>query len=776
MIYAARMEICAVILRAAALLAVLPAQVLAQGLSLMHAEDGTLDMLATRSGQVELVFHYPASENERRFHVDLSTFASAGGDVAAVGWPAPEQAEPTKVTTLVFPADSYRAVLSLAIGELLPGEVYEGRLSASTADETASWTLQVRKPDPLSELVTDVDRVEVDVVKGRGARFALTLREKSGGVPIQSLSVRRALGTESKGELDLAQHLKFRLDGSEVDLLTSTSDGTNSQHAHIPPDTQRLLEVEVADLPVGEHQVTLQLDTSNARAGTEPKLLLVVNVRHSIALAIIALLVALALSFVITKGLVNWRARLTLRRSARQLKRDWLATLPPIMPVVWLQATRRQAETVLKKFSFLPAPEELNARLDNAARLLERLGRYRDLRAQIKQQSYDYMVNMHIRRRLDEILLNVEPDLLDEAAANALDTQLDQFQSIVSDPLPAYRPKVTAARAKALNVVSPGAIVTDTASRKKLSELWQEYVVKELDPKATLDHLLKVDRVRAAFRVLWRHREDKKKDVQKELHGLVAQDNPDDIDIKQVFELTNRAKAIEIREEFKTGQALIRPSEKKPTASAVTALSPTRFSILLPENPELEDGYLMKFRVIADWHFRIVPSTSKLRRALSGTQARDGSSKEEQPQSTTSSDSKFGLALFREKVATEWERRCTGRSVVQFAPEVGRMEVGVRLRHGDIVTDEIQGTVQVEKMNSSLRMRLVATEEIVLTVVSSALALASGLVLYYLPNPTFGSLQDYLALFTWGIGIDQGKNLVQTFRDLKQQSVETAGA
>ena len=124
----------------------------------------------------------------------------------------------------------------------------------------------------------------------------------------------------------------------------------------------------------------------------------------------------------------------------------------------------------------------------------------------------------------------------------------------------------------------------------------------------------------------------------------------------------------------------------------------------------------------------------------------------------------------------EWERRCSGRSVIQFAPDAGRLEVRVRLRHRDTVTPEIRGVVEVEKYDSPLMTRLVATEEYVLNAVSFGLALASGLVLYYFPNPTFGSLQDYLALFTWGIGIDQGKNLVQTFRDLKQQSVEAAGA
>jgi hypothetical protein len=97
------------------------------------------------------------------------------------------------------------------------------------------------------------------------------------------------------------------------------------------------------------------------------------------------------------------------------------------------------------------------------------------------------------------------------------------------------------------------------------------------------------------------------------------------------------------------------------------------------------------------------------------------------------------------------------------------LKVTVSLRHGKLVTSPVEGELPIVP-SYGIRSVLPALEEWVLVGVSAVIALASGLVLYYLPNPTFGSLQDYLALFTWGVGVDQGKNLVQTFQSLRSRS------
>ena len=41
------------------------------------------------------------------------------------------------------------------------------------------------------------------------------------------------------------------------------------------------------------------------------------------------------------------------------------------------------------------------------------------------------------------------------------------------------------------------------------------------------------------------------------------------------------------------------------------------------------------------------------------------------------------------------------------------------------------------------------------------MSVASGVALYAI-KPHFGSYADYLALFTWGAGLDQGKNFIQS--------------
>ena len=53
-------------------------------------------------------------------------------------------------------------------------------------------------------------------------------------------------------------------------------------------------------------------------------------------------------------------------------------------------------------------------------------------------------------------------------------------------------------------------------------------------------------------------------------------------------------------------------------------------------------------------------------------------------------------------------------------------------------------------------------------------ALVSGLWLFYVKQPTFGSVHDYMGLMAWGVGIDQGKNLVQLISSWSAASPKTA--
>jgi cytochrome b subunit of formate dehydrogenase len=53
--------------------------------------------------------------------------------------------------------------------------------------------------------------------------------------------------------------------------------------------------------------------------------------------------------------------------------------------------------------------------------------------------------------------------------------------------------------------------------------------------------------------------------------------------------------------------------------------------------------------------------------------------------------------------------------------------------------------------------------EMVSFAIAMVIAIVSGLALYA-QKQTFGSFQDYVLLFLWGVGADQGKNLVQLLK------------
>lgn len=46
----------------------------------------------------------------------------------------------------------------------------------------------------------------------------------------------------------------------------------------------------------------------------------------------------------------------------------------------------------------------------------------------------------------------------------------------------------------------------------------------------------------------------------------------------------------------------------------------------------------------------------------------------------------------------------------------------------------------------------------------TAIALMVGLPTLYFAKATFGSFGDYIAILTWAIGVDQGKNLIQLMK------------
>ncbi len=734
--------------------------------SLIGADGDSIDLAVPSSGFVPLIFHHTATDGAS-FSVDLSTFLSGDDQPASVNVSMSRDDELTKPVHLIFTENQHRAVLQLHARDLVPGVKYVGTMTASSPQGLQSWKVTLHRPNPRAELVTDLDRVELDVkiyspirfffgllgVAEESPGFLLTLREKSRNVQVDGITIRRAGDSEAKAVIDLDKHIQFALNGVVTPNLTSwpVTDAVQKSLRSIPPGEQRSLRVSVANLPCGEHKLWILLDALNVKPGTAPKIELIVRVRHSIVWAIGLLFLAISISFFFTKFVINWRQRLNLHKRTRALHREWLQELRELAPVVWLKATRKQAEMVLEKFSLLPAPEELAERLDTAARLLDLLRRYRDLRNHLKIRSFPYILNWRMEDEIDKIVHRIEPVLLDEVNKASFATELDAFDQALADPVSMYKPLVMEARRKVKNLVSWHAleasldkINASDEDKKKLRALLDKYVDSVPDQNPVLDKLLVIDRVCASFRILWKYRDEDKQDTLEKLLALIAQDDTKQIQMDRVFELDNGViwKQIELAVEKK--EVYVMPSKQKPKAIPVEALYPTRFELVL-KNDELNDSFMVKTRMIADWSITLTPDPPPSR-------------------------------WWRLKPApepqkpTDWYTRTTGKTLVQFAPEAGKLDIVVNLRYDNQETKPIEAVLDIQSSRRNSARRFFVIEEFVLITVSFAIALTSGLVLYYVPKPIFGSLQDYVALFTWGVGVDQGKNFVKTFQNLRRQS------
>ena len=720
-------------------------------LTLIHSDGESIVRIVPNSGKVPLIFHFKGDKSVM-FDADVNTFMSTDKLQAVVTIGAQGDANTSGMAQLAFGPGEHRKELELKTAELVSGVEYIGNLTVSAPGLTPkTWIVKLQRPMPRAELTADVNRADLvitinPIMKYFGvfpdsAKFLLTLNEKSGEIPITGLTVRRAAGSELYKDFDLRSNLHFYLDGTEIEDLTIWNSGRSVKHSslrNIPAGEQRALGVEIANLPRGTHKLAFQINAINAKLDSAPTVELNIHVRHAILPAAAMLLLAIAISFLITKGTINWRHRLKLFKLAQTLDPQWLRDVREMESVVWLKATRRQALVTLEQFSLLPAPQELADRLNTARRLLNLVRRYLDLRAEVESRGFQYMLNFRIENSLEDIAGEIDPEQLNAVNEAALMAKFDTLEKALEDPTGLYKPIVAKARKRVKGaIIVEKLTMIDTQEKQKINKLWEDYVVTAIKDNLTIDELVLVDRVCAAMRVLKRHIEFEDTEVLKRLSLLISKDDPNDIDIALLFTVTNEAVWTKIRRAVEDDKVHISPSEHLPSATPKKALVPMVFDVVFSDST-LNDVFMVKKRMLANWEFELLPKAT--------------------------------WKWWVSKSLIPWKTSAVGKKLLQFAPEGGALKTCVTLRWGNNECNTLTGKLSINSSHVNFFSRLFVVQEFVLILVSIAIAFASGLVLYYNSNMSFGSMQDYLALFTWGVGVDQGKNLAQTFQSLSSQS------
>lgn len=690
------------------------------------AADGKEIVLAVpANGEVSFTLIRTGAVPAGAVDLHVSSFSNGQGHTAAVSVAAGSvkpnaDLQGIKLAGPVLP-------VRLIARDLRPGSRYSGTLvlSAGGFDTPQVWPIALTAAASRDAiLVADRNSLSLSVKSPAFFTFkapespdvSIHLFDKNRKAPIEAVSVRQ----ESAGPgstFDLERHLAFWFNGTRTGPLGDTTSATRT----IPPGGQATVGIAVKDLSAGEHSAVLRFQAANSVDDDAQKVALTVKVQHSIWGAILTLVAAGILSFVTTKIVVMVRQHLALRQKVRDLRKPWLRDMEPAVPVAWVRAMLKQSEDLSKRF-WLTGGGQIEARLSQISGMLPVLQRIAELRKQLARAlADDVFVLRRALSALSRIVSRLDADALLEAAAAQRRAELDALSAWL-DPsgleksywdvvLPAAKHMIAAVKNGSL----PSAPLPDL--QRLIDELEKD--IDDLNNNRVktpgMEWKKAFEQKYARLKVLWEHVD------RPEYDELIAlRDKP----LEKLFKVSDHAA-------WQRLGAATREIVRESAGDAAEAYTPLTFKLVTLQDPDLQRTYLVARGLIYEWEF-----------VFEAAQRRS----------------------FRRRKKTEtFPARSAEPTVVVFAPGAGTLNVKVEARYegSEPISDKTTKPISI-KPSDDFKI-FASSERVDFTsfAIAGLIAVVSGLSLFYWRNAAFGTPQDYVNLFMWGIGVDQGKNLVQ---------------
>jgi hypothetical protein len=668
---------------------------------------------------------------EATVQAEASLFAadtgSVGARVMADCTKPPVQAVQTVSITLKPAATQ---PMCLVVDPLPTAAKYTGRLIL-TAPGTATFVKAITVSQPVAPqgtLLLDHNSIPLTVnrsfwpseaSRGASATVSVTIREKSGAVPLQGLSVRlEQVASSPESGFDLNNNGAFFVRGKPVALASSSTDALAPERT-IEAGKQAEVQIVLRGLRPGDYAAVLRFSAQNSAADDGQKLQLNIHVRDSPVWAVVWIIVALIISFIGTKVLTSQRRRAALLQQVHSLQPPWFAVLPAIAPVTWVRATLYQAEQLSRRF-WLTGADQIDASVNSVKSMLTVLDRYRQTRQKL-EPGLDWLTFRRAIRSLDDVLSRLTGAALDDAAVQRITGELDAFNDwLRNDTFPGAFWKT----------VQPGmqALVDEVGDLKQfpstvtalVTTLKNDIVTALATPPADRTGVQTAYKQYAKLRVLWQHR--------RKLDDLI--DPATKNDLATLFELADKQEWDGLNGNTFT----IRwPDSSNP--DGFEAYQSLQFSVGF--GTDLQRSYLYRHKIVYHWTFELTPKQSLAER----------------------------LGLRRPPAAMTLTPTSLGPSVVQYFPRQGTTRVSVELEYvgKPIPVPAVDGP-RINKSSDYSALGILAGAEVAGWVIASIVAIATGLSTFYFKGTSWGTFQDYLTLLVWGIGVDQGKNFLQALQ------------
>ncbi|HEX3482131.1 MAG TPA: hypothetical protein VHT91_44255 [Kofleriaceae bacterium] len=689
-----------------------------------------------------IVFDVPRTTPPRPLTVGLrlAQFLSPDserGDVGFASGPGGTQLA-DELRSVPVPGDHLTVALrARGLGE---GVAYSGKLTlVSGGGDALDCPISIAMPKlPRGELVADRQSFTTTVTAPwlgtASVSLSLRLFEKSRARPLYGITVALDGSAESPdGGFDLDRNMAFEVNGHPAARLTRLPpEDLRDPTRAIAPGGQIEVQLVLHDLKVGKHALALRFNAVNA-TGPSQRIELVVNVRHGWPWAMLALVVALLLSFVLTRTIVGWRKRLRLRIRIDQLRDQSFVEHSNLAIAVFLRVVLDQTEEMLERYTVLPPPDSVDDYITRAERTARILACYSTAVGALRATRCADRIKRYYRDAIVEAIHRVGPAPLDQATTDAVVDQLASIEKGLAEPFPSYWANITGrGRILAQQLHDVRQTLRALAQLDKLVEALG-HPEQLADPRPDDLRVAAYDRLYWFGRLLYARRDDPSHLDQMAQHCRPCQDHDDflDVDLDGLLRDADRRAWEQLKAEV-PGRVQIQEVQPGPGAEA---LHPLRFQLRF-DNRALADSYFVNNVLVYEWEFEFTPD-KRVRR----------------------------MPRIDSPVRVNQPR------VTMYVPAAGKLTVRARIFWpAASLTEpplELDRKEFLVAPNQDLRLlgRLEAST-VVHFALTAGVAVVTGLPALYFDNATFGSYADYVKILVWGVGIDQGKNLIQLVREV----------
>ena len=476
---------------------------------------------------------------------------------------------------------------------------------------------------------------------------------------------------------------------------------------------QDRVRLALHDLTAGDYNLTFKFGGMNATAEDTQKVSFVVHVRHHWLWPALVILGATIISFLANKVISAKRRSAALMEKIGGLRAGWLDDFAETPPVVWVRAMLSQAETLSSRY-WLTSPDTIEARVNTVANVLKVLDDARRLRDRL-HDALDLLVFRRVVQSLERLVARVGAGAIDDQTAGKFETQLTPFEDYLNkDRFGAtlwdqIKPEIQRLQAEiAAHQLEAPDLPVFTAANDTLTAAIAE-------PPTTTAAANTAYRNYVILSAIWNCRHN---------GAALAQCAQAGGDVLQLFDILDqedwqKVLAANLHIQF--------PGNQDP--DGIEAFSPLTFSITADGGPA-ERTYVFRHNMSVNWTIEFAPKKRRFRRTL-------------QPITLTP--------------------RTLGPSVMQYFPTGGTVrrvsaELFYRGTSHPLPSDE---TLEIAPSREFRVMNGFEKAELMGWAIATAIAIASGISIYYLPAAGWGSFKDYMTLFLWGAVGDAGRNFVQ---------------